>query len=507
MPCLLPKAEWRGVFTLKKMGALFLSAVISQTSLAHEDFELETRSLEALVSRLDALRAEVEHNTQTMGAYNENLLSSLNSLTEALVSVEAWQEAADTLEQQIQILRINDGLFTQAQIPLLQQQLGILAARHDWATLQSRLEYLTYLVERDHDQIPAETRLAQYKLLTDWTRLLLTRGPRAAEARYVLQLHAIEDAALQLAQAELRNPDIVQDLIYDRSVAELYIALGIMGNFDTRSQLINRVDGPRPTTVRRLQTISSITDAESMYGTATSTMIERAHRAAMNQHLNTIASLATVYGHGEDPKAALASLEQTDPEQAGIIKLFMGDSVLLRQQYELRLGSHIGLSRGSSNTGSAARHYQEAWELLLKAGYSNDQLNDWFACPALLPLHQFSKKLESLSRNCSTDENGNATIQATAVVRNGIPGLRYEQLPDSKLISAAEGVAAEAKFTVGMNGQADRIEIIGANPDVTSTRIRGKQALEALQFRPVLRDGKTVRTEGVTMTIYSLSSG
>src|SRR5690606_10236486 len=118
-----------------------------------------------------------------------------------------------------------------------------------------------------------------------------------------------------------------------------------------------------------------------------------------------------------------------------------------------------------------------------------------------------SKKLESLSRNCSTDENGNATIQATAVVRNGIPGLRYEQLPDSKLISAAEGVAAEAKFTVGMNGQADRIEIIGANPDVTSTRIRGKQALEALQFRPVLRDGKTVRTEGVTMTIYSLSSG
>ncbi len=512
MSCLRrARADWPGFFTLKILGILTLSATVCQTSLASDQTThgqaVDSRSLEALVTQLDQLRTEVESSAQTLGAYNQELLGSLNALTEALISAQAWQEAADTVEQQIQILRINDGLYTEAQIPLIQQQLGILAARGDWSALQERLSYLAFLIDRDTG-MPAETRLAHYKQVRDWGRLLLTRGPRTMEARYVLQLQSFEEAALQLAEAEaeLNDPDIVQGLIYDRAMAELYMALGIMGTSDTRSQLINRVDGPRPASVRRLQTLTSVSDIESVYGPTTSTVIERAHRTAMTRHQDMIASLATVYGT-DDAKDALVTLEQTDPEQAAIIKLFIGDSVLLRQQYELRLGSHTGPSRGSNSTGSAARYYREAWDLLLAAGHSEDHLNAWFACPALLPLDHFSKRLTELPQNCSVSDDGTITLSETAVIRNSIPGLRYDKLPDSDLVSAAEGVGTTLRFTIGMNGQAERIEILSASPDSTSARIRGKQALETLQFRPALRDGRPLRSENIGMTVYSLTSG
>lgn len=507
-------AEWPVVFSLQRMGTLLISAVLISACIAQSGFADEPTlyepainpDLQPLVATLETLRAEVQNSTQTLGAYNEELLGSLNSLTEALVSAQAWQEAATMVEQQIQILRINDGLYTEAQIPLIEKQLGILAAREDWITLQDRLDYLTFLLDRNQEQIPAETRLAQYKQVRDWTRLLLTRGPQSMEARYVLQLQVIEDAALQLAQDELHDPDIRQALIYDRALAELYMALGIMGSSDTRSQLINRLNGPRPLSERRLSSLTGLNDIESAYGPATSTVIERAHRTSMSRHQSMIASLASVYGE-TNPNTALATLEQDDPEQAAMIKLFIGDSVLLRQQYEMRIGSHIGQSRGNGSTGSAARYYQEAWQLLLKAGYNNEQLNEWFACPTLLPLDQFSKRLQTLQQNCQVAADDSVSIAATAVVRNGIPGLRYDQLPDSELISAAEGVAAQLRFAVGVNGQADRIEILSGTPESTSTRIRGKQALETLQFRPALRDGRAQRTTGITMTIYSLAPG
>src|SRR5690606_12551993 len=108
-------AEWPVVFTLRKLGALLISAVICQPGFANEPTIYEPVAhpeLSSLVARLDTLRAEVESTTQTLGAYNEELLGSLNALAEALVSAEAWQEAAALVEQQIQILRINDGLYT-----------------------------------------------------------------------------------------------------------------------------------------------------------------------------------------------------------------------------------------------------------------------------------------------------------------------------------------------------------------------------------------------------------
>lgn len=502
------RAGWQSCRTLKILGALVLSASLQSTSSASEQITTNKGDLTLLLEELHALRTEVENRQYSLGVYNEELLTSLNSLTEALISADAWQEAVDAVEQQIQIVRINDGLYTDAQIPLIAQQLSILAAQKDWSTISDRMSYMLLLLERA-ETMPVETRLSHLKQMRDWSRLLLTQGPRHLEPHYLLQLQALEESALKLASAHALDRETMQSLVYDRATAELYIALGIVGTSETSRQLLSRSEGVESSFMRRNQPMVSVSDIESVYGARTSTVIERSHRMAMARHQQMISSLADP--GGDNIEQALSDMESTDPEQAAMIKLFQGDSVLMRQQYELRMGRHTGPARGSSSAGSAVKYYEEAWALLLAAGYSAEQLNTYFTCPVMLPLSEFRTKLTDEagqgSASCSLASDNTLSVPDAAVVRDGVPGLRYENMSDLGLMTAAEGVKAELQFSVGMNGQAERIRIMAAEPENTGSRIRGKQALETLQFRPALRDGRPVRTEEVKINIYSLAPG
>lgn len=502
------RVGWQSCRTLIILGALVLPASLPNISLASEQIVTNQGDLTLLLEQLHALRAEVENRQYSLGAYNEELLTSLNSLTEALISADAWQEAVAAVEQQIQIVRINDGLYTDAQIPLIAQQLSILAAQKDWSTISDRMTYMLLLLERT-ESMPVETKLSHIKQMRDWSRLLLTQGPRHLEPNYLLQLQAIEESALKLASTQVLDKQTMQSLVYDRATAELYIALGIVGTSDTSRQLLSRTEGTESSFLRRGQPLVTVSDIESVYGPRTNTVIERSHRMVMARHQQMITSLADPMA--DDPEQALVHLETSDPEQAGMIKLFQGDSVLLRQQYELRTGRHTGPERGSSSAGSAVKYYEEAWALLLAAGYSDEQLNAYFACPALLPLSQFSPKLADATGqgpdSCTTGTDNIINVQDAAVVRGGVPGLRYENMQDLGLMTAAEGVKAVLQFSIGMNGQPDRIRIISAEPENTGSRIRGKQALETLQFRPALRDGRPVRTDDLMINIYSLEPG
>lgn len=502
------RAGWQCCRTLKILGALVLSASL-QNTFASEQLSTTQGDLTVLLEQLHALRTEVENRQYSLGAYNEELLTSLNSLAEALISADAWQEAVAAVEQQIQIVRINDGLYTEAQIPLIARQLSILAAQRDWSTISDRMAYMLLLLERA-ENMPVATRLSHVKQMRDWSRLLLTQGPRHLEASYLVQLQTIEESALELADAAAVDAETMQALIYDRATAELYIALGIVGTSDTSRQLLSRTESLDSSFLRRGQPLVTVSDIESVYGSRTNTVIERSHRMAMARHQQMILSLADP--HADNAEQALLELETTDPEQAAMIKLYLADSVLLRQQYELRSGRHTGPGRGSSSAGSAVRYYEEAWALLLAAGYTAEQLNAYFACPALLPLNRFNTRLATAASGqalttCSMTSDNVLAVPDAAVVRDGVPGLRYENLPDLGLMTEAKGIKALLQFSIGMNGQAERIRIRSAEPESTASRIRGKQALETLQFRPALQDGRPVRVDEVMINIYSLEPG
>lgn len=460
-------------------------------------------SLAAQVEHLNILRERVALLQSQQGRYDPGLLNAMNGLSEALISVGELREANNIVEQQIQILRVTDGLYTDGQIALVHRQLSIMAAQQNWLGMQDRLVYLSWLLERS-DTLSDSERIDNIKVMRDWTRLLLSRGPRQHEAAYLFQLRDLEESALAMARENDAEPAVLQALIYDHALAELYIALGMIDSSDTSQQLINRTQGLQSNSLRPPQRMTSIQDIEATYGARTSTIVERAHRSAMMRHYVIIKELESTLLPADQEAGDLAS---KDPEAAAMLQLYLGDSVLLRQQYELRIGAMAGPDRGQSSTGSANSYYQNAWQLFLQAGYSPEQLNMFFSCPTLLPLPAFSSRLEQSASACDVLAENRLELPATALVQNGIPGLRYQAMPGSSLMSQAAGISATLNFNIGVNGQAARTLVISAEPDSTAARIRGRDGLHDLQFRPALRDGKAVSTDNATMTVYCLEPG
>lgn len=495
--------DWLDFRALILFSMLITFMMLAAVSSADNQTDEET-SPQAMLSELEQLRAALNTRLETSGAYDSELLEPLGNLTQALITAEAYNEANALIEQQIQVLRINDGLYTPSQIELVNQQLGVLAAEKNWAQVFDRMSYLTLVLERS-DTMPVSDRLAHIKELRNWSHLLLARGPRTQEPNYLLQLQSLEEMALEIARESMPPGAELQQLIYERALAELYIALGIVATTDTSRQLLSLSEGIQTPDHRRSQILTTVSDIESAFGSRTSTVIERAHRTVMSRHQQMILSLADSSGSDADDEAALTELAETDPEQAAIIQLFIGDSVLLRQQYELRMGSHTGPQRGSSAAGSAAGYYRTAWNLLLDAGHTEEALNDYFSCPALLPSGTFDTRLAGLPKKCTAEqETGDLQLPDVAVVRNGVPGLRYENLRET---GTSDGTMATLQFNVGTNGQTDRIDITGALPDNVSSRIQGRAALETLQFRPALRDGRPIRSGLVSLKLFSLESG
>lgn len=460
-------------------------------------------SLATQVEHLNILRERVEQLQGRQGQYAPGLLNAMSGLSEALISVGELNEANAVVEQQIQILRVNDGLYTDGQIALVHRQLSIMAAQQNWPGMQDRLTYLSWLLERSNTLTDSE-KIDNIKVMRDWTRLLLSRGPRQQEAAYLFQLRDLEETALAMARETRAEPAVIQTMIYDHALAELYIALGIIDSSDTSRQLINRTEGLQNANLRPAQRLTSIQDIEAAYGARTSTIIERTHRSAMMRHYVLIKELESALTPINKEAGDLA---QVDPEAAAMIQLYLGDSVLLRQQYELRLGAIAGPDRGQNSTGSAGSYYKRAWDLLLQAGHSPDSLNKVFSCPALLPLPAFSTRLNAVRQECDIQTDNQLELPATALVDNAIPGLQYQALPGNSLMSQSAGVSATINFSIGVNGQADRMQVSTAEPDSTAARIRGRDGLQGLQFRPALHDGKAVRTDKVTMTVYSLEPG
>ncbi len=495
-------ASLRDVLLVLSTCVLLFAGAAAGADTIPEESALPVSSLAAQVEQLNILRERVADMQSRQGQYDPGLLNAMNGLSEALISVGELREASDIVEQQIQILRVTDGLYTDGQIALVHRQLSIMAAQQNWPGMQDRLQYLSWLLERSNTLTDSE-KINNIKVMRDWTRLLLSRGPRQQEAAYLFQLRDLEESALAMARDSGAEPAVLQTMVYDHALAELYIALGIIDGSDTSRQLINRTEGLQSNNLRPTQRLTSIQDIEAAYGARTSTIVERSHRSAMMRHYVLINELASVLPPA-DKEAG--DLDNADPEAAAMVQLYLGDSVLLRQQYELRIGVMAGPDRGQSSTGSANSYYQRAWELFLQAGYSASDLNRAFSCPMLLPLPTFSSQLDVSGDACRPSE-GPVEIPATALVHNGIPGLRYQAVPGSSLMSEAAGVSATLNFSIGVNGQADRIQVTAATPDTTAARIRGRDGLQDLQFRPALQDGKAVRMDNVTMTVYSLEPG
>ncbi len=129
---------------------------------------------------LDSLRLAVLQTESRHGPYTENLVPKLIDISSALLANANAQRSAQALSRALHIIRINHGLDTELQIPVLEQLIGINISAQQWQLADRhianqyrlrQLQYSTYDPEvLDHLQHYADWHRSMYLAEVDELR-------------------------------------------------------------------------------------------------------------------------------------------------------------------------------------------------------------------------------------------------------------------------------------------------------------------------------------------------
>ena len=440
------------------------------------------------VSQLEGLESEVELIESEFGPFDRQLLEPLDTLARLYLENEDRATAQALLEQQLQILRISDGLYSTGQIPIIETILDVATRAGDWQKSNDSLEYLSWLYQRDTSLSPQD-KLNGMRKISTWHLLALGKDLQEREAFHLVELAKIEDRISEIA-VQLYGEETIDIVpyIYNQALADMYIALAITITHDTSQELLLLTEGiqNRPSVLSGLSnsTLRTNADIEAMYGSKASTVIERSFKNNMNDSFSKLERIKEIY------------IANGDIEAEAMALMYLGDSVLIRQQFENRPGEFAGIRRGTSSTGNAMTYYREALDTFAKAGLNETEITNFTSCPVLIPIGHFAHRLPSNALHCHTrDADGTLDLGEYNLVATMIPGI------EGTINSDEDSIAATVVFDVRTNGQIGRKDIIEITPDDTKSRVQVRKLLEITQFRPAIIAGDAVRTEQIRMQV------
>jgi len=419
------------------------------------------------------------------GPFDTRLLEPLQGLIDTHIENAGFEQAFALLDQQLQIQRINHGLYSAEQIPTIETMLELQSSAGDWQRINETLQYLSWLYQRD-ESLPNEARLAGLKSVGAWHLRALGQDERVREAHHLVRLSILEDKAATLAEEQFgAESEALVPYLYDKSVADLYIALAIMLTDHTSQDLMLETEGLRS----RGSPGSGagglgVSEVEAIYGSRASTVIERSFKANMGASYSELERIRDVFAATGNREAEAMAL------------LAMGDSVLMRQQFEDRSGNFAGMRRGTSSAGSAMMSYSDAMALFQEAGLDKALIDALTRCPVLLPATVFHATVTAATPDCvQVAEPASYTLADYNLISTLIPGL------EGKAESPEGTLEAQLRFNVRTNGQVSNMEVVTISIDNTPNRVKVRKLTELMQFRPAMRDGTPVRAENVRITV------
>ena len=486
----LPAGQWRKrTLRCSLLAAIALAAQSSGLFAQDIDAVDGTNTQRAIehAARIENYQDSLNALQSEHGPFDIRLLEPLQGLIGEHIENASFSEAFLLLDQQLQIQRINNGLYSAGQIPVIETMLELQSRSGDWESINDTLQYLTWVYQRD-ESLETDAKLAGLKSVGEWHLRALGQDERTREAHHLVRLSALEGMATDLAEEHLgSDSEALVPYLYDQSIAELYIALAIMLTDDTSQALMLETEGVRS---RGQAGIASsvgglgVAEVEALYGSRASTVIERSFKANMGASYAELERIRDIFAATGNREAEAMAL------------MFMGDSVLMRQQFEDRPGNFAGMRRGTSSTGSAMMSYEDAMALFADAGIDPALIEALTRCPVMLPITVFHASVVEGTPDCDhVEEPASYDLGDYNLISTLIPGLEGESSsPDGTL-------EAQLRFNVRTNGQVANMEVVSISTDNTANRVRLRKLTELMQFRPVMREGIPVRAENVSLKV------
>jgi hypothetical protein len=416
------------------MKATFLIALLVHTLMAApsgfaQPAEVVSDSLALAQTALSQLRDQVS-------AFDMSLVEPLNSLADQQMRSGQLEQAHRTLDRAMQIVRVNQGLFTSAQHPLLHKKIENLASQGNWEDARAQLDHLFYLYTKKQKFVTQEM-ISGFGQLSDIHLRAISEDSNEYQGFHFSRAATGNWLALAIGEAlwGKEDPRLVP-LIYE-----------VMNQFHLEYVAINqggRVGIEIRTVVPGSNWVRQISEMRQYY---------LANGAGLIGQLRAIYSSEALF----------------DQEAIAMVDLYLADWLSLFDQHEQVLAA-----------------YSKAYQNLLAANVDAQELDRFFATPRLLPEPQFFPSL-SLALEAQGVEIDVATMDAELGIDTEAklffaewsPGFPYAQQP-SRLGGPRANSTEFAIFSFNIGGLPDIARLLDGRRPLGFGAVENVTALSAM---------------------------
>ncbi len=427
------------------------------------------------VDELVRARALLSARQDQFGAMDVSLIEPLEQLADQLIELRQFDEAHSMLDRAMQIARIEGGLYTEFQRPLLEKKIENYANRSDWDGARVSMNHLLWLYTNKSVKI-------NEALIDDLMELSRVHLRAVAEDDVLFQGEHFRKS-LQIKWLAIGVGETLWGPADERLVPIIYEQLSQL-HLQTVALWAG---GPTSYVLRQVAPGSEImrvrTDVEEgFYLTG----------------LGLINKLFTIYAQNESPS----------PEALAMVNVYLADWHILFDQ-----------------PAEATATYSQAYQEFVTAGVDSDLLFEFFDKPQVIPDTEFYPSVEAAvtahraKMVTPQDESDNSYLSfnewsaALPNVRNPIPDFSSEaRSVDSNFALFSFSLAGVNKVsrwyshrfssTVNMIEQA---ELLSHYFDPASEQeLELLEKLNSLTFRPRIVDGEPRQASGILK--YHLAS-
>ncbi len=199
---------------IETMGMLDLSAVSSeqresdpsaQVSL-FTNFSPEEQAYLQRLQDIDSYEQALEQLEFEGGAWSDQIAEELTTLGTLLQEQGDYEESLEIFDRAIHIRRVNQGLFSPQQIPLVEQLANSYVALQQWKEADEQHQYAFYVQLRTYG--PNDPRMIQvFQNLARWNIKTFYRGVDPDPGQRLVQTFQLYRAAMNTVSSHFGNED------------------------------------------------------------------------------------------------------------------------------------------------------------------------------------------------------------------------------------------------------------------------------------------------------------
>lgn len=481
----------RRVFLL--LAALFCTSSAVAQNAAESDVSLYVGQIEALESEF--------------GPFDRRLLEPLAGLAQLQFEQGDFEGAATLLRRQLQITRNTFGFEDPRLLPLVDALVRTEIARSDWQQVADYLDLRSQIYIGSFDDLRSAEEGDVLGPEDNSARMMLANA-LALQSGWLVQQVALTPT--REAIGSFFDAREIDDRLYDLSEEVVDRLESPSGNVDGSAayQLLTQW---LPLMYRHSYSeyaLVQLLNAQSGFSYDTIDHLVRREGGALNKLSSPGFSARSVTG----PMSRVPILERGDPIGVGYLRdgyfgvramdtrlteflerqLAAGasnDEVALTRQALAASKIYRGDYQLLQNRGSGIREYREARELLLASGLTADEVDGYFARPALIPATQLRLTFEELK----ADNPDGECLPTFTALSDRLATLAAPNVESSAWNIELPHAEITARFDVSRRGKATGVKIDEAGAEDAGLRRAVNRAMKDFQFRPAIAEGRTQR--------------